>query len=463
MKNDTKKKILISLATCLAILGVLCGIFIPNHDIKNVIDETQSIVQNEIIEIEEQEKIENPSTQEIPELTEEDEQTIEVQETESEAFEEQGEIAYNGSDKAPSVSVGKYAGLTYFSQTDSRWGYKMYSNHGDSSQTIANSGCGPTSASMVVSSIRGTITPDVMSDLYVDNGYRSYNNGTYWSAFRWTADVFDIDYTETSSLDSAVDKLRDGYYLIASCGNGLFTYGGHFIAIVGINGKTLKIYDPYLYSWKFDTSTRRGKVSVDGHTVYCSIDNFRNYANYGQFFCYKNDRTDTYDNDNNTYVVPSNSNVSSVNYTVRVTANSGLNVRSGASTSYPRVGGYAKNTVVTIYSESNGWGKTSQGWINLSYTTRASSGSSYSSSSSYSTGRYKVTASLLNVRTGPSTGYRAKKYYELSSNARSQNRANGNYYANGYKYGVVCTVSRVSGNWGLTPSGWICLSYCRKY
>ena len=459
MDNSIKKKILAICTMGLGILIIITGIFLPNHQIRNVINETQEIVQNEIAQIEEQE-IENPSTKEIPDLTEEDEQTIEVQEIESEAFEEQGEIAYNGSDKAPSVSVGSYAGLTYYSQTDSRWGYKMYSNHGDSSQTIANSGCGPTSASMVAS-IRGTITPDTMSDLYVNNGYRSYNSGTYWSAFRWTADVFNIDYSETTSLDNAVDKLRNGYYLVASCGNGLFTYGGHFIAIMGIDGDTLKIYDPYLYSGKFDTSTRRNKVSVSGNTVYCSVDNFRYYANAQSFFCYKNDRTDTYVNNNTTYVVPSNSSVKGANYQVRVTANSGINVRSGASTSYPRVSGYAKNTLVTINAESNGWGKTNLGWICLAYTTKAN-GNSTVSTGSYGTGRYQVTASLLNVRTGPGTNYRTKKYYELSSNARQQNRNNGNYYANGYKRGIVCTISRTSGNWGLTPSGWICLSYCRK-
>lgn len=37
---------------------------------------------------------------------------------------------------------------------------------------------------------------------------------------------------------------------------------------------------------KFDTSTRRGKVTVDGNIVYCSIENFREYANYSRFFLY---------------------------------------------------------------------------------------------------------------------------------------------------------------------------------
>lgn len=28
--------------------------------------------------------------------------------------------------------------------------------------------------------------------------------------------------------------------------------------------------------------------------------------------------------------------------------------------------------------------------------------------------------------------------------------------------GVQCDVSKVSGNWGQIPSGWICLDYCKK-
>lgn len=67
---------------------------------------------------------ENESTREIPKLTETDEQSVEVQETEAEGFEEQGQVAYEGSDKTPIVNVGEYAGLTFFNQTDARWRFK---------------------------------------------------------------------------------------------------------------------------------------------------------------------------------------------------------------------------------------------------------------------------------------------------------------------------------------------------
>lgn len=313
----------------------------------------------------------NKSSTEIPNLTETDEQSLEVQETESEGFEEQGIVAYEGSEKAPNVNVGEYAGLTYYSQLDNRWRYNMYSSINDASQTIGTSGCGPTSAAMVVSSIKGNITPDTMANLYTQYGYRSANQGTYWSAFKWTADVFDIEYSECYKLNDAVAKLKDNHYIIASCNQGLFTYGGHFIVLTGVEGDYIKVYDPYLYNGKFDVASRRGKATVSGNTVYVSIENFRAYANYQKFFCFKNDRTDIKENTTTTVVTDNTtSNVNTVNYQVKVTANGGLNIRAGASTSYSRVGGYAKGSIVTILAESNGFGKTDKGWISLAYTSR---------------------------------------------------------------------------------------------
>lgn len=447
MKDKQYKNItLIIISILVGLLGGF-GFYNVNKD-----KSTQEVIDSAINEV--KDYIDNKSTTEIPNLTETDEQTLEVQETESEGFEEQGEIAYNGSEKAPNVSVGEYAGLTYYSQLDSRWSNKMYSSVGNTSQTIGSSGCGPTSSAMVVSSIKGNITPDTMAELYVQYGYRSANQGTYWSAFKWTADVFDIGYSECYKLDDAVAKLKDNHYIIASCNQGLFTYGGHFIVLIGVEGDYIKIYDPYLYNGKFDVSSRRGKATVNGNTVYVSIDNFRNYANYQKFFCFKNNRTDVKENTTTTIITDnSTSSAQSVNYQVKVTANSGLNIRSGASTSYRRVGGYSKNSIVTILAESNGWGKTNKGWICLAYTTKVSSSTTVQKVNSYTTGTYKVNCSKLNVRTGPSTKYRIKSLNELTRSARNQG---------GYVRGVRFTVIKVINNWGLTPSGYVCLDYCTK-
>lgn len=331
---------------------------VENINDENLANDSANTVNDEIKS--------NKSSTEIPILTEEDEQTVEVQETEAEGFEEQGIVAYNGAEKAPNVQLGEYAGLTYYSQLDNRWKYKIYSSVGNTAQTIGTSGCGPAAATMVVSSIKGNITPDQMADLYMKYGYRSANQGTYWSAFKWTADVFDIGYSECYKLDEVINKLKENHYIIASCNQGLFTYGGHFVVLVGLEGNYIKIYDSYLYNGKYDVASRRGKAIVRGNTTYVSIQDFRQYANYKKFFCFKNDRTNV--NENNNSSGNTSSGTSKVNYQVRITANSGLNIRAGASTSYPRVGGYAKGTIVTILAESNGFGKTDRGWISLNYT-----------------------------------------------------------------------------------------------
>lgn len=452
MKKDNKYKAILSIIMMCIILFVVYAFSDDKELQKDVVEKITDTVTDMAI---------NESTTRIENVTELDEQIVEVQETESEGFKEQGQVAYEGSEKAPNVEVGKYAGLTYYSQIDSRWSNKMYSSVGDSSQTIGTSGCGPTSSAMVVSSIKGTITPDTMASLYTQYGYRSANQGTYWSAFKWTADVFNIGYSECYRLDDAVAKLKDNHYIIVSCNQGLFTYGGHFIVLTGIEGDYIKVYDPYLYNGKFDVASRRGKAEVKGNTVYVSIDNFRNYANYKKFFCFKNDRTDIKENDSNIVYVKPISSVSNVDYKVRITANNGLNIRAGANTSYKRIGGYSKNQVATILAESNGWGKTDKGgWIKLAYTIKLSS--STTKVTGYRTGTYKVNASILNVRTGPGTKYKIKGYKQLTANARYQNKKLGNQYTNGLKRGVVTTVTRVQNGFGLTPSGWISLNYCTK-
>lgn len=391
MKN---KKVLITaiVTVILAIAGMIFGIKYTDNDIKEITEGVETVV--EIVE-------QNQSTTEIPELTKTDEEALEYQETESEGFELQGEIAYNGASELPNIKVEEYAGLTYYSQIDSRWKNKIYTAIGDTTQTMGSSACGPTCAAMVVSSIKGTFLPPDMADLFVKYGFRSAHNGTYWSAFRWTADVFDIGYKEVYKLDEACELLQNGYYLVTACGNGLFTTGGHFIMLYDYDGTYIKVYDPYLYNGKFNTSTRRGKAIVDGNTVLVTKDNFRAYANYGTFFAFKNDRTDV--KENTTKVTPTKVETNEfTGYTAKVTAKSGLYARSGASISYSIRSGYGYGKVITIVAESNGWGKTSDGyWVCLQYVSRI--GNAIIPSSSRNTvGQYKRLKSNVKLWSNPS-------------------------------------------------------------
>ena len=154
-----------------------------------------------------------------------------------------------------------------------------------------------------------------------------------------------------------LEKLRNNNYVIASVGNGLFTTGGHYVMIYGIDGNNLKIYDPYLYSGKFDTSTRRGKVYVSGNTVYCSTENFKNYANYKRFFCYK-------------YDLNTEDNVVRQNYTRYVKVSSRLNIRSGAGLNNKIVGKLNNGEKVTVYENKGEWSRIGDNmWVSSDYLT----------------------------------------------------------------------------------------------
>ena len=323
---------------------------------QNKIGEAMNIIQNEIKDL-------NQSSTEIPELKETDEQNLEVQEVEDESFELQGEIAYEGG-KAESwnLEAKGQPQLTYISQIDSRWRYYPYTSTNNANQTIGSSGCGVASATMIIDSIVGNVSVTDVADTFVKFGYRSANNGTYWSVYRAIADEFNIEYQETSNFETMLNKLRNNNYVIASVGNGLFTTGGHYIVIYAVDNDTLKIYDPYLYSGKFETSTRRGKVEVKGNTVYCSMDNFKKYANYKQFFCYKYDINNV-DTNNST-----DSEVRTEEYTRYVKVSSRLNVRSGASTNDKIVEILQNGEMVTVYETKENWSRIGENrWVCSDY------------------------------------------------------------------------------------------------
>lgn len=206
MNKENKRKILIIIALVLALAGTFCGIYFDEqtkientiYEIQNiVIDEIKAIDENIVIEdITENEEI-SSSEKTVEEASIEDEIELETEEVdiEIEGFELENEkdISYDG-DRAKSwnIELGEWKGLTYYSQIDNRWKNNLYTSVGNNTQTIGSSGCGPTCAAMVVSSIKGNVTPPEMASLFVKHGYRSADNGTYWSAYREIADQFNI-------------------------------------------------------------------------------------------------------------------------------------------------------------------------------------------------------------------------------------------------------------------------------
>lgn len=112
-----------------------------------------------------------------------------------------------------------------------------------------------------------------------------------------------------------------------------------------------------------------------------------------------------------------------------------LNIRRTASQSADRVGSYTYGDRITILESSNGWGRTDKGWVSLSY---VYVDGDVGTNSVYGT----VTATQLNVRSGPGTTY--DKVKSLNQNDRVQ----------------IMQQIKVGGtNWGYTSGGWVSMDY----
>lgn len=413
------------------------------------------------------------ATKEVIECSKEDPCYIDENEIEIDAQVEQENISFDGENNQNGTSLlGQYKGLTYYSQSDSRWANTPYTITGNSSQTMKSSGCGPTAAAMIVSSAKGSILPDEMAKIFVNNGYRTKNNGTAWSAFSFIADYFEFrEFYTTSSFNEAMNYLSkknengtNKYYIVASCGSGLFTNGGHYIVLTSLNENTIHIYDPYLYNGKFNISSRKNaNVITSGNNVYVTKQNFKKYANYKNFWIFSNDSEGS-------QTSIDSKKIDNINYERYVaTKSSNLNVRLSNNIKSNIVTKLKKGTKVNVVEINGDWSRINEpvnGWVNSFYLSSIKVNNNTekvntNTAKIYTKGKYK-TITNIHVRNGAGTNYKIKKFNQLTQNAKKQNEKMGNKYYNGYKKGVVCDVIKVEKNWGLTRSGWICLDYCKK-
>ena len=154
-----------------------------------------------------------------------------------------------------------------FKQYDSRWAKKMYSNHGDTSQTMKSSACGPTSMADIVAEWWDVnITPYDLAKLSMEWGTRTANSGTTTAFFKKCAAKYGASkYLPTSSIKSAIECLRSGGYVIVCFGKGTkgkssyqkWTKGGHYCCMWKYDGKYFYINDPA------SSSSSRAKGTYD--------------------------------------------------------------------------------------------------------------------------------------------------------------------------------------------------------
>ena len=129
----------------------------------------------------------------------------------------------------------------YYIQWDQNWGYQEYG-----SGIIGDTGCAPTSISMMLSGITNRrITPSDIAKLSHDNGYVG-DYGTNWDVYPFIAREYDLELKDLqNSKNKITEAIDNGYSVIVSVGPGVFTTVSHVMLIVDYDdqGRFL-IYDP---------------------------------------------------------------------------------------------------------------------------------------------------------------------------------------------------------------------------
>lgn len=139
-----------------------------------------------------------------------------------------------------------------YMQTDTRWNTKRFPCTGGT-MSIGGGGCGPTSAAMLIETLTGrTCPPTETMKWCCENGFVFTNQGTSYYAFKPLFEQYGIgcEFANVKCLSArspmrqlAIEKLKEGYYLIALMTKGLWTSGGHYVVVWWADEK-IRINDP---------------------------------------------------------------------------------------------------------------------------------------------------------------------------------------------------------------------------
>jgi len=166
--------------------------------------------------------------------------------------------------------------VTYFSQTDDRWGDTIYGN----SDTIGVYGCGPTTVAMLATSLTDvTVYPNDAATWAYNNGEFANSEGSYHSIIVDGASNYGLT---TQSLikpskDTLIDELNKGNLVVVLMDRGHFTSGGHFIILRGVteNGEVLiadaKSLENSQMAWDFNVIISEAKYGASSGGPFWSV------------------------------------------------------------------------------------------------------------------------------------------------------------------------------------------------
>ena len=164
-------------------------------------------------------------------------------------------VTYN-TDNNGLINKASWNGVSYYCQRDNRWAWSVYGNY-----TFASSGCVPTTAAMIVNTLKGTnYTPiDMGNMLYRAGIFNSGGMGSSSDTWTLVSKKFGLTYKNNLNVESAKKELLKGNMIAATVEGGKFCpWPGvsHEILLFGLDAQGYTtVYDPY-------TRTRNGRVHI---------------------------------------------------------------------------------------------------------------------------------------------------------------------------------------------------------
>ncbi len=249
----------------------------------------------------------------------------------------------------PAFAAGEYRSWL---QSDPRWGSISFGSAGD---TMSKSGCAITSiAKLMVHSgavpdDENLFNPGIYVNWLKQNGAITSQGWIVWGAAAGYSNKFSYVTEAALSGDKAaitatIKSYVDQGYVIVVCTKN----GGHYVPVERVADGTVYIMD----------SAQNGPKELFG---YWGLEKIRVYKGPHNGSGNTSSDTPSYD----TTVDP----VGVGDYVI--TSDNGVNLRSGAGTSFGKVGAIPHNTTVRVTEVKNGWGRTTYdgvtGWFTLEF------------------------------------------------------------------------------------------------
>jgi len=163
--------------------------------------------------------------------------------------------------------------------------------------TIANNGCGPCCAAMVAENMLGiSYKPWDACEQAIACGARD-NPGTDLYIF---APVFartvGLRVRDTEDAEDVLQFLRarKGLVIANTRGDrpedgwiGVFSDSGHYIVLAGVEGNTVRVWDPMYRPGRYDIPGRKGKVRMEGNEAFADFEIIRQDCRNRPFFLFE--------------------------------------------------------------------------------------------------------------------------------------------------------------------------------